>query len=77
MGTKCDGRHDELVPLVLRYLWARLGRYGSGGSDHCRGGGDARLGGVLEDVNWEGIEELVGEDEGGRRFFCVVWLDVL
>jgi hypothetical protein len=66
------GRYDEFVPLVLGRLRSGLGGYRAGGCDDCRGGGDAGCGDVLENVDGEGVEEFVGEDEGGCCCFCMV-----
>jgi hypothetical protein len=59
------------VPLVFGCLWAGLGSDGPGGRDDCGGGGNAGGGSILENVDREGVEELVGEDEGCGGFFCI------
>lgn len=69
-GEGVRGRDDELVPLVPGRGWAVFGGDGAGGGHDCGGLGDGGFGDVLEDVDGEGVEELVGEDEGGACFFC-------
>jgi hypothetical protein len=60
------------VPLVPGRGRAVFGRDGSGRS-HDRGGlGDRGGGDVLEDVDGEGVEELVGEDEGAGCLVCAI-----
>ena len=55
------------MPVVLRCRNAVLGFYGTGRRDNGRRCGDGRVGNVLEDVNREGIEELVSEYERSSR----------